>query len=123
MHAPYYLIQVRIQFFKKLAMVELEGIPIAYLGTHWLSFFIMILYKMPAIPTMTTKINKILSSIFSSIIVVWFIVKTAIRHNLKSRATLFPRATRLPLQYSGNPAISLRPVAFRPLLAKGLALS
>jgi hypothetical protein len=44
-----------------------------------------------------------------------------LRHNPKSRATCFKGnpASRPNLC---NPAISLRPVAFRPLLTKGLAL-
>ena len=69
---------------------------------------------------MITKINKSLNSIPGSMSAVCF--KVAIHHK-KSRAILFPGATRLPLQFPGNPAISLRPVAFRPLLTKGLALS
>jgi hypothetical protein len=44
-------------------------------------------------------------------------------YNKKSRATLFKKVTRLPVRHPGNPAISLRPVAFRPLLTKSLALS
>jgi hypothetical protein len=64
---------------------------------------------------MMTKINKAVNSTFRLLIAACLFVKIAIHHNQKP-SPLFPRETRLPLQYPGNPAISLRPVIFRPLL-------
>ena len=44
---------------------------------------------------MIAKINKSISSIFSSTVVVCFFVKTAIHYKHKSRATLLRKVTRL----------------------------
>jgi hypothetical protein len=88
-------------------------------GPIFLSIILKITY---ATPTMITKINKSVISIFSSTIVVWFQVKTAVHSSQKAGLPAQqsnPASSAIP----GSPAISLRSVAFRPLLTKGLALS
>jgi hypothetical protein len=52
-----------------------------------------------------------------------YFVKTVFCHNKKGRTTLPDKVPRPLLNHPGNPAICLRPVAFRPRLTMGLALS